>query len=225
MQILGMTHPTGDPVVTFALEHGADPALVSSGLGFPVLRPLSADLVDGDIVVRLLVEDSPNGAPPSPPRTGRDTGLVLRPGEVPAVRQRVAAYALVRSERGLLATEFSDRTAVPGLWGLPGGGIDPGEAPEASVVRELAEETGQPVDLGTLQRIQTSHWVGRAPDGSVEDFHAVRLVYDGSCPEPSDPVVSDVGGTTESARWVPLDDWRSLAWTVGWQEILSDLLG
>lgn len=224
MQILGVRDPTGDPVVTFPLDHGADPALVSSELGFPVVRPLSADLVDGDIVVRLLVEDSPNGTAPAHPATGRDPGLTLEPGEVPTVRQRVAAYALVRSSRGLLATEFSDRTAVPGKWGLPGGGIDPGEAPEASVVRELAEETGQPVDLGALQRIQTSHWVGRAPDGSVEDFHAVRLVYDGSCSEPTDPVVSDIGGTTESARWVALDHWQSLDWTVGWQEILTDLL-
>ena len=224
MQILGLTDPAGDPVVTFALEHGADPVQVSNGLGFSVVRPLSADLVDGDIVVRLLVDASPNGDAPAPRPPGRDADLVLAPGEVPTVRQRIAAYALVRSERGLLATEFSDRTAVPGLWGLPGGGIDPGEAPETSVVRELAEETGQPVDLGSLRRIQTSHWVGRAPNGSVEDFHAVRLVYDGCCSDPSDPIVSDIGGTTESARWVALDDWRSLAWTAGWQEILADLL-
>ncbi len=37
----------------------------------------------------------------------------------PPLRQRVAAYGIVLSERGLLATQFSDRTAVPGLWGLP----------------------------------------------------------------------------------------------------------
>ena len=39
----------------------------------------------------------------------------------PVVRQRLAAYSIVLSDRGLLATEFSERTAVPGSWGLPGG--------------------------------------------------------------------------------------------------------
>jgi hypothetical protein len=37
-------------------------------------------------------------------------------------------------------------------------------------------------------------------------------------------VVVDVGGTTESARWVPLDAWRTLAWTPGWRLILQGRL-
>ena len=72
--------------------------------------------------------------------------------------------------------------------------------------------------------MQTGHWIGRLPGGMVEDFHAVRLVYLASCPEPADPVVLDHGGSTASARWVALEDWTSLAWTQNWMMILSELL-
>ena len=137
------------------------------------------------------------------------------------VRQRVAAYALVTSTQGLLATEFSDRTSVPGRWGMPGGGIEDHEQPTEAVLREVAEETRQDITLGDLVEVQSSHWVGRSPRDTMEDFHAVRLIYEASCDAPTTPVVVDVGGTTESARWVPLDDWRAVAWTAGWHQILG----
>ena len=138
-------------------------------------------------------------------RQGRDAGLVLGDDVRPSVRQRFAAYAVVTSSRGLLATEYSDRTAVTGRWGMPGGGLDDHEPPTSAVLREVAEETSQEIILGELIKVQTSHWVGRSPYGSIEDFHAVRLIYRASCPHPTDPVVVDEGGTTESARWVPLN--------------------
>ena len=34
----------------------------------------------------------------------------------------------------------------------------------------------------------------------------------------------DVGGTTADARWVSLEGWRSVAWTVNWREALEQLL-
>lgn len=220
MQVVGVA---GDGSIAFRepLGHGEDPAVLSGRLGYLVQRPLAAVLEpSGDLALRLCVQPAAGDAilPRSRSR-GQDRGL--RAGqEPPARRQRVAAYALVLSDRGLLATEFSDRTAVRGQWGLPGGGIDPGEQPAAAVLREIVEETGQLVDLGELTEVQTSHWLGRAPSGGLEDFHAVRLVYEGQCPAPTDPVVGDVGGTTASARWVPLPAWQSLRWTAGWYEIV-----
>ena len=136
--------------------------------------------------------------------------LVLEPGETPVPRQRLAAYAVVLSDQGLLATEYSDSTAVSGRWGMPGGGIDDGEEPAAAVVREVTEETSQVITLGALTRVRTSHWVGRSPRGTVEDFHAVRLIYPGECTQPTQPVVLDSDGTTASARWVPLAEWPDL---------------
>jgi ADP-ribose pyrophosphatase YjhB (NUDIX family) len=157
-------------------------------------------------------------------RQGRDAGLVLGDGVSPAVRQRFAAYAVVTSSEGLLATEYSGRTAVIGRWGMPGGGLDDHEPPTSAVLREVHEETSQQIILGNLIKVQTSHWVGRSPYGSIEDFHAVRLIYRASCPHPTDPVVLDQGGTTESAKWVPLESWRSVPWTHNWQLVLSTLL-
>ena len=70
----------------------------------------------------------------------------------------------------------------------------------------------------------TSHWVGRAPSGRLEDFHAVRVVYAAWCPDPTDPVVHDVGGSTASVRWVAPEDVGSRALT-GFAASLARWLG
>lgn len=207
------------------LPHGQDPAVTAYDLGFVIEQPLDAQRTSaGELVLRFAVRPVVDESRPGQRRPGRDVGLLLAEDEEPIIRQRIAAYAIVVSECGLLATQYSSRTAVDGRWGMPGGGIDPGEEPGAAVVREVHEETAQHVELGALVAVQTSHWVGRSPGGQVEDFHAVRLVYRAVCPEPGEPVVLDVGGTTADARWVPVDGWRSVAWTVNWREALEQLL-
>jgi 8-oxo-dGTP pyrophosphatase MutT (NUDIX family) len=191
-----------------------------------VLRPVEADL-DEHAELRLVLKVRHRRKGDGHPRTrkpGRDRGLKDSPDSPPVVRQRFAAYAVVESDRGLLATEYSDLTAVSGRWGMPGGGIDEGEEPVAAVVREVHEETGQAVDVGDLVLVQSSHWVGRSPHGGVEDFHAVRLVYRAVCPDPTDPVVHDQGGTTAAARWVPATTWQDLTWTANWRQALRRLL-
>ncbi|HYP44763.1 MAG TPA: NUDIX domain-containing protein [Propionibacteriaceae bacterium] len=204
------------------LGHGEDPRLVAFHLGFLLVRPLAASRSADDVLTLSFRVKRSRGEPP--PRSGgraQDPGLTADEAAAAEVRQRAAAYALVTSDRGLLATEFSGRTAAPGRWGLPGGGIGDGEQPEHAVLREVAEETRQEVSLGELVEVQTSHWIGRSPRSRIEDFHAVRLVYSAWCPAPTTPVVVDVGGTTESARWVPLAAWETVNWTAGWREILS----
>lgn len=208
------------------LGHGENPAVLVARSRLAVLRPLRADRnASGELELVLSVAPVDGQPLPRARRRGRDAALRLADEPAPARRQRIAAYALVTSPRGLLATEFSDKTSVPGQWGMPGGGIDGGEQPAQAVVREIVEETGQTVELGDLVEVQTSHWVGRSPAGVLEDFHAVRLLYTAWCAHPTEPVVADVGGTTESGRW--LADWHEVRWTAGWAEILrrrSDLL-
>ena len=216
---------SGSEQFTVPLPHGRDPAVTAYDLGFVIEHPIDAYRDgDGELVLRFAVRPVVDETRPRQRPAGRDAGLVVAEDEEPITRQRIAAYAIVVSECGLLATQYSSRTSVDGRWGMPGGGIDPGEEPGAAVVREVHEETAQDVELGPLVAVQTSHWVGRSPGGQVEDFHAVRLVYRAACPEPGEPVVLDVGGTTADARWVELDRWRSIPWTANWQEALAQLL-
>ena len=72
--------------------------------------------------------------------------------------------------------------------------------------REVWEESGQEVAAVRLLEAHTSHWVGRAPSGRLEDFHAVRLLHTARCERPTRPVVHDVGGSTEAVSWVRPDD-------------------
>ena len=226
MRVLGTTDPApgSPPVFDAALGHGVDPALLTHDQGYVLVRPLEA-VREEDLELRLRVLVRPLAGEPRPrqPPRGRDAGLALAPGARPEVRQRFAAYAVVVSERGLLATEYSDQTAAQGRWGMPGGGIDADEQPVDAVRREVLEETAQQVELGELVAVQSSHWVGRSPRGTLEDFQAVRLVYRADCPVPSEPEVLDRGGTTAAARWVPVAAWRSLSWTHNWEQLLAEL--
>jgi len=224
MRVVGIA-AKGRQVFDRRLGHGVDPRMVAHEAGWVVLRPVEATLdPEGELRLVLRVRHRrPADGRPRTRKPGRDRGLKAG-DEQPVVRQRFAAYAVVESGRGLLATEYSDLTAVSGRWGMPGGGLDDGEEPTDAVIREVHEETGQAVEVGDLVLVQSSHWVGRSPRGGVEDFHAVRLVYRATCPEPTDPVVHDRGGTTESARWVPLASWQDLTWTANWRQALRRLL-
>jgi 8-oxo-dGTP pyrophosphatase MutT (NUDIX family) len=224
MQVRGVD-AAGEQQFAVLLPHGADPTVLAHDLGYVVERPLDARRdADRELVLSFVVRPVTGEARPGQRPAGRDAGLTLGPDEQPFVRQRVAAYAVVVSDLGLLATQYSSRTAVDGRWGMPGGGIDPDEEPGDAVVREVHEETAQHVELGPLVAVQTSHWVGRSPTGRAEDFHAVRLVDRAACSEPGEPRVLDVGGTTADARWVALTRWRSVTWTVNWREALEQLL-
>ena len=224
MLVVGVTEQGGHVFET-VLDHGADPDVLAFDRGYVVIKPLDAKRArSGKLVLRLLVRPVVDEQRPAVRRRGRDAGLDLRDDIRPAVRQRFAAYAVVTSRLGLLATEYSGRTAVTGRWGMPGGGLDDHEPPTSAVLREVAEETAQEIILGELIKVHTSHWIGRSPHAIIEDFHAVRLIYRATCPHPTEPVVLDRGGTTESAQWVPLESWRTVAWTQNWQHLLSELL-
>lgn len=226
MYVVGVSEEDRRHVFMHRLDHGADPRTVTFDLGYVVVRPVDA-LRNGDgcLELRFLVRPATGeDKRPLQAMLRQDLGIDADGLRQAEVRQRVAAYALVRSERGLLATQFSQRTGAAGRWGLPGGGIDDHEQPTDAVLREVAEETQQAITLGELVEVQTAHWIGRSPRDTIEDYHAVRLVYTATCEHPTDPEVADLGGTTESAQWVRSECWQDLDWTVGWHQILSQLV-
>jgi 8-oxo-dGTP pyrophosphatase MutT (NUDIX family) len=75
--------------------------------------------------------------------------LVRGAARVVARRQPVGAVGVIFNAEGrVLLVEHAFRTDFP--WGLPGGWVEPGEEPAATVARELREELGLDVAVGEL---------------------------------------------------------------------------
>lgn len=216
IRIVGV-NSAGERVAEDAVRHGDHPELVMARRGFALDSAVSAELSAVGALELTYAVSRLHGIPPPTPVVRRDAGLA--DDDVGEPYQRVAAYAVVVGEPGVLLTQFNSRTALPGRWGPPGGGLDPGESPVDGVHREVWEETGQRIELGALTSISSQHWVGRSPTGVVEDFHAMRLVYRATCPAPTEIVIHDVGGTTSAARWVPFDQLASVDLAPTWRRL------
>lgn len=135
--------------------------------------------------------------------------------ERPRARQRVAAYALLRRDDSVLMCRLSARVPFDG-WALPGGGIDHGESPRDALRREVHEETGLHVEPGRVLDVYSHHFVGRSPAGVLEDYHGIGLIFDADLAPSSydvEPRVLEVDGSTDLARWVPVDEARRLPLT------------
>ncbi|RZU24862.1 NUDIX hydrolase [Streptomyces sp. BK239] len=117
---------------------------------------------------------------------------------------RVAAYAVcVRDGRLLLA-----RSPAPGgtyEWVLPGGGMEHGEDPYDTVVRELEEETGYRIEVTGLLGVDSVRHVLRGERlRAPVDHHGVRIVYEGRIV--GGELRDEIGGSTDTAAWHDLAD-------------------
>ncbi len=221
MQIVGRSCSSLQVAYRHRLAHGEDPYRAALERGYVIQRAYSSYRTSDDIVLELIVGDlTADIATYRPTRLPADYATPADSAP-PITRQRIAAYTIVLSDRGVLATQFSSKTGAAGQWGFPGGGVEPREEPAVTVVREAEEETAQRLVDPMLLDVQSDHWIGRAPHGVLEDFHAVRLVFTGRVDDPTEAEVLDRGGTTADARWVPLEQWRSLGWTGGARALLE----
>lgn len=226
MRIIGMPNLGSHTNVRITVEHGQDPRLLLWKKGWVLGSLLSAYLDDDGrvVVVARVSERRASSRRPKVKERGWTDEVDPDPNEPIVPYQRVASYAIVRSEAGVLGTQCSDKTAIPGLWQLPGGGLKRGESPSQALIREITEETNQQVKIDRVLDIQSDHWIGRAPNGRLEDFHALRLFYAAICENPSEPRVLDVNGTTSRSVWIPVNRWRSLNWTSASRSIMDRYL-
>lgn len=119
--------------------------------------------------------------------------------------QRVAAYAVIVRDERILLSRLAPRLTNKELWTLPGGGVEHGEDPRATVVRELHEETGLAVSIGAESRVFAFHQAEAWRGGQRTDMHSLRIVYDGwVAPDAPAPRTLEVGGSTVEAAWKPL---------------------
>jgi 8-oxo-dGTP pyrophosphatase MutT (NUDIX family)/predicted HAD superfamily Cof-like phosphohydrolase len=117
--------------------------------------------------------------------------------------QRLAVYALMQRSDAVLLTRISARGHHVGSWTLPGGGLEHGEEPRSALARELVEETGLRVKIGSLLDVHSHHFTGRAPSGQVEDFHGVHLIFEATLLDARQtPSVIEKDGTTDAVCWV-----------------------
>jgi 8-oxo-dGTP diphosphatase len=110
-------------------------------------------------------------------------------------RSRVAAYALIHdSNRILLCRISKELPRWEGCWTLPGGGLNFGESPEDAVVREVEEETGLRIRLGSIAKIDSIY-----DTSGNEDFHGIRIIYYTDIV--SGELRHEASGTTDYCDW------------------------
>lgn len=68
----------------------------------------------------------------------------------PPRKRTLVVAGLMAQAGGVLITQRRADQALPLQWEFPGGKVEPGEAPVAALVRELAEEIGVTVEVGRI---------------------------------------------------------------------------
>ena len=82
----------------------------------------------------------------------------------------VTAVALVDADGRVLLAQRPEGKSLAGLWELPGGKVEPGETPEAALIRELHEELGIDTHASCLAPLTfASH--------SYDDFHLLMPLF------------------------------------------------
>jgi 8-oxo-dGTP diphosphatase len=82
----------------------------------------------------------------------------------------VAAAALIDADGRVLITRRPEGKPMAGLWEFPGGKVEPGETPEATLVRELKEELDIDTSASCLAPLTfASH--------GYPDFHLLMPLY------------------------------------------------
>ncbi|WP_253258599.1 NUDIX hydrolase [Pseudonocardia sp. N23] len=119
---------------------------------------------------------------------------------MPSRVQRTAAYIVCVDDGQVLLSRLTPR--LGSRWTLPGGGIEHGEHPVDTAVREAEEETGLEVRVDDLLTVDSIHLVRDHVTGDEMDHHAIRIIYSGTVV--GGTLRDEVGGSSDAAAWTPL---------------------
>jgi 8-oxo-dGTP diphosphatase len=82
----------------------------------------------------------------------------------------VVACALIDADNRVLVTQRPEGKQLAGLWEFPGGKLEPGERPEAALIRELGEELGITVSEPCLAPLTFASY-------GYDGFHLLMPLY------------------------------------------------
>ena len=104
----------------------------------------------------------------------------------------LVAAAVLRHEGRILLTRRMKGAHLAGLWEFPGGKVEPGEDPEATVVRECREECA--IEVEVLDIVEVAHH-------AYEEKEVLLLFYECRFADPSAGTQVQHLGVAEHA-WV-----------------------
>ena len=126
---------------------------------------------------------------------------------------RAAASAAIFRDGHVLLVERG-KGPMRGIWSLPGGHIEPGEAARAAALREVMEETG--VEARLLGLTDVVDVINRDADGVLK-AHYILTVFFG------DWISGEPEGRSDAAdaRFVPLADVGQYTLTTGATSVIA----
>jgi 8-oxo-dGTP diphosphatase len=124
----------------------------------------------------------------------------------------VVACALVDADGRVLMAQRPQGKSMAGLWEFPGGKVEPGETPEASLIRELREELGIETKAACLAPLTfASH--------AYDNFHLLMPLF--ICRRFEGIAVGREG---QSLRWVRPKDMRQLPMPPADEPLVASLI-
>jgi 8-oxo-dGTP diphosphatase len=109
----------------------------------------------------------------------------------------VSAAALIDADGRVLLAQRPEGKSLAGLWEFPGGKVEPGESPEAALIRELHEELGIETWSSCLAPLTfASH--------AYDDFHLLMPLF--ACRRWQGQAIAREG---QVLKWVRPADLRS----------------
>lgn len=120
------------------------------------------------------------------------------------MQYRTIVVGLVWNRRRelLLCRMHPERGVFPGQWGLPGGGIEPGERMVEALRRELREEIGVEVADVRPAFFKDGEYLKSGADGTRRPVYMIFLLF--HCTARSDDV--SLNDELDDYRWVGEDD-------------------